>query len=130
MATISMKSKPKSEKNINGKGNLAKSTDANCVIATGTHIEGDFSSTENVRLDGMLRGTLKCDHRLVIGEKGRVEGEVSAAEAVIMGQITGNLTVAGSLQLKSTAKIDGDITAKYLVVEEGAAYNGQCKVGN
>lgn len=130
MATISMKSKPKSEKNSNGKGHLAKSTDANCVIAAGTHIEGDFSSTENVRLDGILRGTLKCDHRLVIGEKGRVEGEVSAAEAVIMGQITGNLTVAGSLQLKSTAKIDGDITAKYLVVEEGAAYNGQCKVGN
>lgn len=133
MAGISFKTKPKKEKEVpasSKNGMATRSGDANCVVSSGTRIEGDFSATENVRLDGSLKGTLKCDKRLVVGEKGQVEGQVMASEAVIMGTITGDVKISGSLQLRGTAKIYGDITAKHLVVEEGATYNGQCKVGN
>ena len=131
MAAISMKAKPKKtiESSLNGKSPSLKTSDANCVVSTGTHIEGDFSSAENVRLDGSLKGTFKCEKRLVVGEKGRVEGQVQAADAVILGQIDGDIVVNGTLHLRSTAKINGDISTKYLIVDEGAAYNGQCKVG-
>jgi len=132
MAAISMKAKPGKGKEAsasskNGVG--IRGGDTNCVVSSGTRVEGDFTATENVRLDGSLKGTLKCEKRLVVGEKGQVEGQVEASEAVIMGTITGDVKISGSLLLQGTAKIFGDITAKYLVVEEGAAYNGQCKVG-
>jgi cytoskeletal protein CcmA (bactofilin family) len=132
MAAISMKTKSRkqAESSLNGKSSALKGSDANCVISTGTHIEGDFSSAENVRLDGSLKGTFKCDKRLVIGEKGKIEGQVAASEAVILGMIVGNIVVDGTLHLKSSAKINGDISTKYLIVDEGAAYNGQCKVGS
>jgi cytoskeletal protein CcmA (bactofilin family) len=133
MATISMKAKPsRDKKNLsNGKNNAPlRGVDTNCVVSSGTRVEGDFTATENVRLDGSLKGTLKCEKRLVIGQNGQVEGEVHASEAVIMGSVNGNVKIDGSLHLQSTARIEGDIAAKYLIVEEGAAYNGQCKVGS
>ncbi|MEQ8703517.1 MAG: polymer-forming cytoskeletal protein [Phaeodactylibacter sp.] len=110
-------------------GTALRSTDANCVVAQGTHVEGDFRSEENIRLDGSVRGTVHCSKRLVVGEKGIIEGEIKAATAVIAGRITGNLVVEGALQLTSTAKIEGDISAKRMSAEEGAVYNGACRVG-
>jgi cytoskeletal protein CcmA (bactofilin family) len=106
-----------------------RSTDANCVVSAGTHIEGDFKSEENIRLDGSVKGTVLCGKRLVVGENGAIEGEIKAGTAVISGRITGNLIVEGVLQLTSTAKIRGDIQAKQMSVEEGATYNGACRIG-
>ena len=88
-----------------------------------------FKSEENIRLDGSVQGTVHCSKRLVVGEKGAIDGEVKAGTAVISGRITGNLTVDGALQLTSTAKIKGDIQAKRMSVEEGATYNGSCRIG-
>lgn len=106
-----------------------KGGEGNCVVSAGTRIEGGFSSSENIRLDGAVAGELRCDRRLVIGEKGQVEGKVTAAEAVIMGRIHGDLAVSGTLHLMGTARIDGDITAGLLIVDEGALYNGRCQIG-
>lgn len=123
------KANPKVDKAEAPRGAAPKGSDANCVVAKGTRIEGDFSSTENIRLDGIVVGQLKCERRLVVGEAGRIEGKVTAAEAVVMGNIKGDVSVNGTLQLMGTARIEGDIQAKFLVVEEGAAYIGNCRVG-
>jgi cytoskeletal protein CcmA (bactofilin family) len=132
MAAISFKTKAKETPAEASSLKVAASvgrTDGNCVVSKGTLIEGGFSSAENIRLDGRVQGTLKCDKRLVIGEAGQVAGEVNAAEAVIMGTVLGNVAIAGSLHLTATAKIEGDITAKLLTVDEGAVYNGKCQIG-
>ena len=131
MAAITMlsKTKKKADKAETSRPATLKSSDANCVVAKGTRIEGDFSSVESIRLDGIVIGQLKCERRLVIGEAGRVEGNVTASETVVMGHIKGDVMVSGTLHLMGTAQIEGDIQAKFLVVEEGAAYAGKCLVG-
>ena len=45
-------------------------------------------------------------------------------------KVEGNVAVSGTLHLHSSASILGDITTKFLIVDEGAKYNGACKVGN
>lgn len=132
MSAFTMLTKPKTKvehKVEPQRAALPKGSDANCVVSKGTRIEGDFASAESVRLDGVVVGQLKCDKRLVIGEAGSVEGKVVAADAVVMGHIKGDLLVSGTLQLTGTARIEGDIQAKSLSVEEGAAYHGKCQVG-
>ncbi|MCB0564714.1 MAG: polymer-forming cytoskeletal protein [Phaeodactylibacter sp.] len=131
MAAITMLSKTKIRPNKAETPRPAtmKSSDANCVVSKGTRIEGDFSSAESIRLDGVVIGQLKCEQRLVIGEAGRVEGNVKASETVVMGHIKGDVVVSGTLHLKGTAQIEGNIQAKFLVVEEGATYVGKCLVG-
>jgi cytoskeletal protein CcmA (bactofilin family) len=119
------------EKSGNNSGNFSNSSmDGTCVISQGSVLEGTFSSKENVRLDGRIKGDVNCDNRLVMGDSGTVEGSINAGEAVIMGSVQGNITIKETLYLKSTARINGNIRAKLLSVEEGAQYNGECRIGN
>ena len=120
--------KAKSKADFSTKG-AAMGSGANCVVAKGTKIEGNFHSTENLRLDGIIVGEVLCDRKLVMGEKSRIEGKIKAAEAVVMGTIVGDITVSGTLQLRSTASVNGNITSKYMIVEEGAQFDGECKIG-
>ena len=102
---------------------------ANCIVAVGTHIDGEFNSTENVRIDGTVTGTFNCKKKLVLGKTALVEGQIVTQEAVIMGRIKGDIKVLGLLHLETSAVIEGSITAGKMVVEEGARYDGICKIG-
>ena len=126
---LGTKTKPNTDKvSAPGLNGVKDSTDT-CVISSGTVIEGKFSSTENVRLDGFVKGEFKCNQRLVMGESGRIEGTVRTKDAVIMGKVEGEIYVENSLHIKGAGQIKGIIEAKYMTVDEGARYVGECKVG-
>ena len=103
---------------------------ATCVIAPGTRIEGTFSATENVRLDGVIVGEVSCSKRMVMGESGQVEGTIVTVDSVVKGKVKGEIKVSGTLHLHETATIDGTIIARKMIVESGASYSGECKVGD
>jgi cytoskeletal protein CcmA (bactofilin family) len=126
---ISTKSKSSSDKKDGLAANGAQSAAETCVIAPGTKIEGKFSSEENVRLDGKIKGEVQCSRRLVMGQSGYIEGNVRSKDATIMGTIEGELRVEGSLHLQSTACVKGTIIAREMTVDEGACYVGECKIG-
>jgi cytoskeletal protein CcmA (bactofilin family) len=66
--------------------------------------------------------------KLVMGTSGIIEGTINATNTAVQGKIVGNLKVDESLQLLSTANVQGDITATSMNVEEGAVYNGKISV--
>ncbi len=101
-----------------------------CIIATGTVLEGTFNTKESIRVDGTISGTISCEKRLVVGERGRAEGTINAKDATIKGRVEGDLHVTETLQLMSTAIVSGNIHAKKLIVEEGAVFDGNSKIIN
>ena len=127
---LGSKSKNKSRtENSNSMNNGMPGSGTTCVIAKGTAIEGKFDSSEDVRLDGSIKGDVRCKQRVVMGESGKIDGTLHAADAVIMGKVFGEIVISGTLHLKNTATIEGNITARSMTVDEGARYNGECKVG-
>ncbi len=122
---LGSKSKSKPPANA-GSADIGSGT---CVITSGISVEGQFVSTDNVRFDGKMKGEFSCTKRLVMGEGARIEGNVIAQDATIMGSIKGEVITKGSLHLKSTAFIEGNIQAKTMIVDEGARYIGECKIG-
>lgn len=98
-------------------------------IVEGTSIKGDVKTDSNFRIDGQLEGTLESIGKLVIGVTGKIEGEITCGNADIEGEFIGNITVEGLLVLKSTAKISGNVTAGKIAFENGAVFNGTCKMG-
>jgi len=100
-----------------------------CVVSNGTKIEGNFHSKENIRLDGTVSGELVCDKKMVLGPQGKVEGNLNAQDAVIMGHVDGDLNVKGLLTLESSSVIIGNIKAGRIQVQEGARYEGTCHIG-
>ena len=124
------KSITKSKANLSVSTNDNEQNDSSCLIAKGTTIEGKFNSTDDVRVDGIIKGEVFCQKRLIVGTTGWIDGSINTQEATIRGQVKGDLTVAGILRLESTAKIEGNIIARALEVAEGAQYEGTCQVGD
>ena len=106
-----------------------KDSASTTVIAKGTTIEGKFVCGENVRLDGAIHGEVKVDKRFVMGDGSYVQGNIVALTATIKGKIKGDIQVKEALHLMDSAVIDGNIIAKTMVVDEGARYNGACRIG-
>ncbi len=82
-----------------------------------------------MRLDGAIHGEVQVEKRLVLGDGSFVKGNIQAGNAAIKGRVKGDLVIKEALHLLETAAIDGNITAKTIIVEEGARYNGSCKIG-
>ncbi len=100
------------------------------IISKGTEIVGDISSQGDMRIEGIVHGTLNCKARVVIGDSGEVKGNITANDAVISGKVIGNVLVHEFLFLKGTAKIFGDLVVGKIVVENGAEFNGSCKMNS
>jgi cytoskeletal protein CcmA (bactofilin family) len=100
-----------------------------CVIAKGTVIEGKITTSENMRIDGTIRGEIVCEKRLVMDAGGFIKGNVAAATAAIKGKIEGKVVIQDTLHLLDSSHIKGEIKARQLKVEEGAKYEGQLNVG-
>lgn len=98
-------------------------------ISAGTVIEGNIVSHEDLHLDGTVKGDIKTTGRLILGKDSNVEGNILASEAEVAGLITGTVESKGSLTIRATCKIFGDIITKSLNVESGSSFNGRCKVG-
>jgi cytoskeletal protein CcmA (bactofilin family) len=105
-------------------------TESNAInlIGVGTTITGDIESTGDIRIDGSLVGNLNTKGKLVIGEPGKVKGEIICKNADLSGIIEGKITVSELLTLKLTARITGDIITNRLTVEPGAVFTGTCNM--
>jgi cytoskeletal protein CcmA (bactofilin family) len=99
------------------------------MIAKGTTIEGKFTSNEDVQINGTIKGDVHCKKRLLMGATGFIEGTIHTHSATIKGYIKGTIIVQGNLHLENTAKIEGIIIASTMQVEDGAQYDGDCKIG-
>lgn len=118
----------------NGNNNTMKSADINAPerlnrIVEGTTIKGEISSASNIRIDGFVSGTITTKGRLVVGPKGKIEGDVVCSNAEVEGTIDGQLKVNELLSLRATAKISGDIFTGKLAIEPGATFTGSCNMG-
>lgn len=109
--------------------NLDPQAPARNRIGPETTIKGDIISDGNFRIDGTLEGSINTKGKVVVGEKGLIQGEVFCQNADVEGTIKGKLQVSQLLALKATAKIHGDILVDKLSIEPGANFTGSCKMG-
>lgn len=100
------------------------------IIRKGTELKGDITCAGDIRIDGVLKGTLISEGKLVVGNTGIIEGEVTCKNADVSGKIKAKLVVKELLQLKASANILGDINTYKLSIEPGANFTGTCNMGS
>lgn len=99
-------------------------------IAQGTKIVGDFNSESGFRIEGTIEGDIKTPGKVVVGKTGHVVGNLFGTDAYFEGKFSGKLQLSGTLTLKSTAIIEGEVLATKLAVEPGATFNVTCNMSN
>jgi cytoskeletal protein CcmA (bactofilin family) len=110
------------------KNNEPETTAAINLVGVGTEITGDIKSNGDIRIDGVLNGNLNTTGKVVVGETGKIKGEIACKNSEVLGEINGKIKVGELLSLKATAKINGDIITKKLAIEPGSTFTGHCNM--
>ncbi|HPV55912.1 MAG TPA: polymer-forming cytoskeletal protein, partial [Tenuifilaceae bacterium] len=91
---------------------------------------GDINSNGDLRIDGTLIGNLTVKGKVVVGETGKIKGEITCKNSDISGTIEGKVTVQELLSIKSSARINGDLYVGKLAIEPGSMFTGYCAMGS
>lgn len=95
------------------------------VISRGLTITGDLKTDGEIHVDGRVLGDVSCG-KLVVGAGAAIEGEITAREVDVHGDVTGCIR-GDRVQLAKTAKVLGDIWHESLSMEAGAHLEGQVR---
>ncbi len=98
------------------------------TITAGTVIRGNITTPGDFRMDGMLEGNIAINGKLVVGEHGKIIGDIVCQNANVIGVVEGNIKVKELLSLFSSAIVKGDIVVNKLSIEPGASFTGSCKM--
>ncbi len=98
------------------------------IIGFNSTVEGLVKTQGSVRVDGKLIGDVETQGNLIVGEKGSLKGNVKAKTVTIAGEILGNISADEKIELNKTARLLGDIISKFVVIEDGAEFSGNCKM--
>jgi len=96
------------------------------LIGTGTTIDGNINSNGDIRIDGTLKGNLSTKGKVIVGDTGKISGEVNCKNFEVEGSVDGKVNVSDLLSLRSRSKILGDINTSKLAIEPGAIFTGKC----
>lgn len=99
------------------------------VIAEGVRVDGDFTGDGTMTIDGAVHGTITTSQAIVVGKTAHIEATLKVGSIVVSGRVRGNIVAKDRVELTAGSRVDGDVTAKTLVVAEGATLNGKCTMG-
>ena len=105
------------------------SNDFPTIIGPDASFKGDLTFEKGLRLQGKFEGTILTGGKLHVTKEARLQADVDAGSITIEGEVKGKITATDRVELKNTARYDGDLTASKLVVDEGAIFSGHVTVG-
>ena len=95
------------------------------IVGAGARLEGNVVSAGSLRIDGQVKGQINADGDVTLSPQSQVEADIRAQNVSVGGRFTGNIVVKDRAHLARGGRIDGNITSKTLVVEEGGVFHGQ-----
>ena len=99
-----------------------------CLIGSGTTIEGNITFTGGLRVDGSVRGNVIAvgdNGTLVLSEQATIEGEIRVSHVVINGKVVGAVHAAEYVDLQSKANVTGDVYYRTFEMQLGAVVQGR-----
>ncbi len=98
------------------------------VLDQGCELEGRLTFSGTLVLNGKFQGELVSSGTLIVGQDGDLKADGQVGVAIISGQLSGHIIAQERVELRSTARIYGDIITPVLVLAEGVIFDGHCKM--
>ena len=98
-------------------------------VGSGTLVTGEANFKALMRVDGHLSGRITSSSgTLIVGANGKVDANIEVAIAVVHGTVNGDIIATQRLELGRAAKLNGNIQTPSLIIEQGALFEGSCKM--
>jgi len=98
-------------------------------VGGGTVVTGEANFKAMMRIDGHMSGRVNSSSgTLIVGANGKVDANIEVAVAIIHGTINGDIIATQRLELGRAAKVNGNIQTPSLIIEQGAVFEGSCKM--
>ena len=101
-------------------------TTPNTIIGLGSSFRGTLMVSGTLRIEGDVEGDILNCERLEIGEHGAMRADIEVRDAVILGHVIGNVRAHGLLEMRSGARVEGDVAAMGVLMEPGVHFTGRC----
>jgi cytoskeletal protein CcmA (bactofilin family) len=103
--------------------------DSRAQVGASVVIKGELSAQEDIRIAGRVEGRVDVDgYTLTVEESGHVHADVSASGIIVAGTVSGSIVAERRIELRSTATVEGDLTAPAVRVDEGAVVTGKVDI--
>ena len=99
------------------------------IVGDGAIFVGNLVVKDTVRVDGEVKGDVQTESVLIIGSKGRIDGNIEADTIFAGGLVKGDIHAKNKTEISSTGKVFGDITTKVIVIDENGVFQGHCEMG-
>lgn len=120
---------------IGSSGVSASAVATRNVLNSDVKVVGVLRFTDDLLVDGTVQGEIESEGVLTVGVNAVIEAgdknkvAVRTRSAIIHGRVTGNVEVTDRVELTATSELLGDVVASKISIQEGAIFNGYCKVG-
>ena len=114
------------------KTNLGRSVEKfESIVGASLKVEGDLVISKSLRIDGTVHGNIfqaeGASATVAIASGASVVGNIAVHDVIVSGNLRGNITSPGRVELIDTAKVEGDVTYGSIGVAVGARIAGQLK---
>jgi cytoskeletal protein CcmA (bactofilin family) len=99
------------------------------ILGPDANFNGELSFDKGMRLHGRFEGKITTPGKIHVASEAKMQATVEAGSINIEGEVNGNLTASDRIELKKSARYEGDLKAAKLIVEEGAIFSGHVSVG-
>jgi cytoskeletal protein CcmA (bactofilin family) len=99
------------------------------ILGPDANFKGELSFDKGMRLMGKFEGKVNTPGRIHVAKEAKMSADVEAGGIVVEGEVHGNLSANDRIELKQSARYEGDLRATKLVVDEGAIFSGHVTVG-
>ena len=100
----------------------------NGFLDKGSHLQGELIFEETFRIDGRFQGKSRSGSGLFLGDTADVPGEIEVGRLSVNGSLKGTVRATERIELHSRARVEADVTTPVLKIEEGARFDGSCKM--
>jgi cytoskeletal protein CcmA (bactofilin family) len=101
------------------------------TIGPSIKIKGDVTGDEDLVIQGRIDGTVNLTkHNVTVGPEGRVKANIFGRSVIVEGEVEGDLQGEEQIVLRRTAKVQGNIAAPRVTLEDGASFRGGIDMQN
>lgn len=102
--------------------------DVNAVLGKGSHFEGKLVFEGTVHVNGSFTGEIRSNDTLVVGEGGRVQGDVFVGTLIVSGEVHGHVRARHIVEMHAPARVKGSVHTPTLIIDRGVVFEGTTKM--